>query len=39
MRFSPAKIGSLRVRQLVQQEFTFRVQTVADTSTARKPGS
>lgn len=37
MRFSPAKIGSRAVRQLVQQEFTFRVTTVADTSTVRRP--
>lgn len=26
MRFAPAKIGELRVRQLVQQDFTFRIQ-------------
>jgi hypothetical protein len=25
MRFSPAKIGSHKVRQLVQQSFTFRI--------------
>ena len=30
MRFSPAKNGSRRVRQLVEQEFTFRI-TVTDT--------
>ena len=39
MRFSPAKIGNQRVSQLVQQEFTFRVQTLPDTSVAGKPGS
>jgi TonB family protein len=34
MRFSPAKIGSLRVRQLVEQPFTFRINpgTPAQTS-------
>jgi protein TonB len=26
MRFSPAKIGKLKVRQLVEQEFTFKIQ-------------
>lgn len=30
MRFQPAKIGKLKVRQLVQQEFTFRI--VGDTT-------
>ncbi len=39
MRFSPAKIGRVAVRQLVQQEFTFRITTArTDTSGIRKPG-
>lgn len=28
MRFSPAKVGAMVVRQRVQQEFTFRISTV-----------
>ena len=33
MRFSPAKIGSLRVRQLVEHPFTFKItQTVTNTA-------
>ena len=35
MRFSPAKIGSRRVRQLVEQEFTFRITT--DLNAPKKP--
>jgi hypothetical protein len=35
MRFMPAKIGSIRVRQLVEQQFTFRI---SDTSTIAAPG-
>ncbi len=27
MRFTPAKIGTLKVRQLVEQQFTFRIST------------
>jgi TonB family protein len=34
MRFSPAKIGNMKVRQLVEQPFTFRI---ADTTAA--PGN
>jgi hypothetical protein len=33
MRFKPAKIGPLKVRQLVEQTFTFRI-TTAETTTA-----
>jgi outer membrane biosynthesis protein TonB len=33
MRFKPAKIGPLKVRQLVEQTFTFRI-TAAETTTA-----
>jgi protein TonB len=35
MRFSPAKIGSHRVRQLVEQEFTFKI--APPDSVKRKP--
>ena len=31
MRFSPAKIGSMKVRQLVEQQFSFKI---TDTTTA-----
>jgi len=34
MRFQPAKIGTMKVRQLVEQQFSFRI---ADEDTARKP--
>ena len=37
MRFSPAKIGARRVRQLVEQEFTFKI-TPADEPPKKKPG-
>ncbi len=36
MRFSPAKIGSHRVRQLVEQEFTFKIAP-AETLKTKKP--
>lgn len=38
MRFRPAKIGTSTVRQLVQQDFTFRITrtATADTSLVRK---
>jgi hypothetical protein len=38
MRFEPAKIGKMRVRQLVEQQFSFKISDV-DTTTAkpRKP--
>jgi hypothetical protein len=29
MRFYPAKVGSKKVRQLVEQEFTFKIQQAA----------
>lgn len=34
MRFTPAKIGSLKVRQLVEQQFTFKI---TDTTTVGQP--
>jgi protein TonB len=34
MRFRPAKIGSLKVRQLVEQQFSFKI-TDADTGVRR----
>lgn len=34
MRFTPAKIGSMKVRQLVEQQFTFKI---ADTATVAAP--
>lgn len=37
MRFTPAKNGNRRVRQLVEQEFTFRI-TAADAAPPIKPG-
>jgi hypothetical protein len=39
MRFRAAKIGAQTVRQLVQQDFTFRITTTAavDTTRVRKP--
>jgi hypothetical protein len=42
MRFAPAKIGSAKVRQLVQQQFTFKISD-ADSAKAspktKKPGA
>jgi periplasmic protein TonB len=35
MRFKPAKIGPLKVRQLVEQQFSFRI---TDTATVAPPG-
>jgi outer membrane biosynthesis protein TonB len=38
MRFSPAKIGPLKVRQLVEQNFTFRINdTAAVKPVVKKP--
>jgi len=34
MRFTPAKIGSMKVRQLVEQQFTFKIN---DTTTTAQP--
>ena len=34
MRFQPAKIGRMKVRQLVEQQFSFKI----DTTTLAKPG-
>jgi protein TonB len=40
MRFIPAKLGPRRVRQLVEQEFTFRIeQAAAVPGVAKKPES
>lgn len=40
MRFSPAKVGSTVVKQLVQQEFTFRIASVsAAAGVIKKPQS
>ena len=36
MRFEPAKIGTTKVRQLVEQQFSFKI-TDADTAAAAKP--
>lgn len=36
MRFAPARLGSRKVRQLVEQEFTFRIQQAADADTAKR---
>lgn len=42
MRFSPAKVGARKVRQLVEQEFSFKIeqaatQTPATQASAKKP--
>ena len=43
MRFSPAKVGSKKVRQLVEQEFSFKIEQAASQTTpatqtsAKKP--
>ena len=38
MRFTPAKIGNLKVRQLVEQQFTFRIaDTVVPPPPTKKP--
>lgn len=34
MRFSPAKVGSKKVRQLVEQEFSFKIEQAAQTTPA-----
>jgi hypothetical protein len=36
MRFSPAKVGAKPVRQLVEQEFNFRIATVTSTPVVTK---
>jgi len=40
MRFKPAKIGPLKVRQLVEQQFTFKINddTVVAVPKPQKPG-
>jgi hypothetical protein len=37
MRFSPAKMGAKAVRQLVEQEFAFRINTVMVAPPTKKP--
>lgn len=37
MRFSPAKFGAKAVKQLVQQEFTFRITNLLADPNAKKP--
>jgi hypothetical protein len=37
MRFSPAKMGAKSVRQLVEQEFAFRINTVMVAPPTKKP--
>ncbi len=37
MRFEPAKIGSTKVRQLVEQQFSFKISDVDTTAKPRKP--
>ena len=37
MRFSPAKIGPLKVRQLVEQSFSFKITDTGTVAPKRKP--
>jgi len=37
MRFTPAKIGSIKVRQLVEQQFSFKITDTAVATPKRKP--
>ena len=39
MRFEPARIGAMKVRQLVEQQFSFKItnDTTATTTAAKKP--
>jgi protein TonB len=37
MRFTPAKIGSVKVRQLVEQQFSFKITDTAVVTPKRKP--
>ena len=37
MRFSPAKIGSLKVRQLVEQQFSFKITDTTTVAAKKKP--
>jgi protein TonB len=37
MRFTPAKIGSIKVRQLVEQQFSFKITDTAVVTPKRKP--
>ncbi len=41
MRFHPAKIGNRKVRQLVEQQFTFKIRrpTGVDTTTVKRSGA
>jgi protein TonB len=37
MRFMPAKIGSIKVRQLVEQQFSFKITDTAIVAPKKKP--
>ena len=37
MRFSPAKIGRMKVKQLVQQQFSFKINDTAVVAPKKKP--
>jgi len=38
MRFEPARIGALKVRQLVEQQFSFKITNdTTSTAAAQKP--
>jgi len=37
MRFTPAKIGPIKVRQLVEQQFTFKITDTGTTVAKKKP--
>lgn len=37
MRFTPAKVGSLKVRQLVEQQFSFRIADAVVSSRTKRP--
>jgi len=37
MRFTPAKIGSVKVRQLVEQQFSFRITDTVTAPPKKKP--
>ena len=36
MRFQPAKIGGMKVRQLVEQQFSFRINEPMDSTPSKK---
>jgi len=37
MRFTPAKIGNIKVRQLVEQQFSFKITDTVVATPKRKP--